>query len=470
MGMLLHILLAAEPCEQPSRFMKSVLFNVPPGLHRMYSSIGWLGIERVFRLVVALITQIALARYLGAEAFGYLNAGIAFLILFSCISLLGINRLLVKELVQHPEQTGELVGTSIVVQFLAGMGTGILMLFVLYQFVPSESAEFLALACLVFVLPLQAVNAVQSWFESQVRSDVVAKSKMIALGVVTLIKLTLIVLSAPFWPIVMCWVLEAAFFAGLLGFRFNREAGANYLLRCSWARAKGLLRGSWPLMASALSTQVYMRIDQLMLGKMLSMEQLGYYSASVWVSELPYALPLVLMTAVYPVLVASRHQPRAFQRNVQIFFDVVFLLSILIAVVITVSSEQLILLLYGEAFLSAVPVLKIHIWALCFVSFGVISGSWLVIEGLEKLALQRALVGAVVNIALNLILIPKYGMLGAAWATIFSYGLSTFVWDLTHPRTRELFRMKLHSVVFPAAVKRLFAEVRNREREMQKLS
>jgi O-antigen/teichoic acid export membrane protein len=103
-------------------------------------------------------------------------------------------------------------------------------------------------------------------------------------------------------------------------------------------------------------------------------------------------------------------------------------------------------MLFGEVYAAAGPVLAIHIWASIFVFLGVASGKWFVAENRQMLSFQRAMLGAVVNVILNFLLIPGFGPVGAAIATIVSYSMSAFFTDFLHQETKQLFYMKVSAL------------------------
>ena len=110
------------------------------------------------------------------------------------------------------------------------------------------------------------------------------------------------------------------------------------------------------------------------------------------------------------------------------------------------SSAIIVGLLFGDAYLEAVPVLAIHIWASLFVFLGVASSRWFLAENLQKLMLVRTVLNGLINILLNLLLIPDYGAVGAAIALLVAQAAGTFIFDHFREDTRRLFYMKLSSL------------------------
>jgi O-antigen/teichoic acid export membrane protein len=111
-------------------------------------------------------------------------------------------------------------------------------------------------------------------------------------------------------------------------------------------------------------------------------------------------------------------------------------MAIAIALPMTFLSDWVVHFLYGNQYNQAGSVLMIHIWAGVFVFLGVASGKWLLSENLQMFSTVNTTIGAIVNIYLNYILIPKMGVEGAAWATLISYCIAAYLSLLFWKKTR----------------------------------
>ncbi|GLX12541.1 hypothetical protein Pstr01_07800 [Pseudomonas straminea] len=195
---------------------------------------------------------------------------------------------------------------------------------------------------------------------------------------------------------------------------------------------------------------VYMKIDQIMLGQMLGEEAVGIFSAAVRVSEVWYFLPLTVCASLFPGMLLLRETNRArYMQRLQLLFGAMVWLSLVVAIFMMFSSTWIVVTLFGEAYAPASGVLATHIWASVFVSLGVISGQWLVAEGLQILSMQRAVLGALANVLLNLLLIPAFSVNGAAMATVISFAIVALFSDLINRETRFIFWMKIKSLLLP---------------------
>ena len=189
---------------------------------------------------------------------------------------------------------------------------------------------------------------------------------------------------------------------------------------------------------------IYMKIDQIMLGQMLGGEAVGIYSAAVSMSEVWYFLPMVVVSSVFPAILDARERDdRLYYSRLQQLYGFMVLLSVAVALPMTFIATPLVKLLFGAPYAESGAVLAIHIWASVFVFLGVAGDKWFLAENRQLLSLQRTVLGAVANIGLNLWLIPMYGTIGAAVATVVSQALASFLFDALQAVTRPMFFMKL---------------------------
>jgi len=292
----------------------------------------------------------------------------------------------------------------------------------------------------------KATDVVRYWFESQVQSKYVVWMENGAFLAISTVKVGLIFAEAPLMAFVWAMFVESLIVAvGLLGV-YAWKGGKLTCWCFRFVRAKSLLKDSWPLILSGLAIMVYMRIDQIMLGQMLGDESVGIYTAAVRISEVWYFTPMVISASVFPSIIeAKKKSDTQYYRHLQKLFNLIVMLSLGVAIPMTFLSNWVVTLLFGDAYQQSGTVLAIHIWAGIFVSLGVASGNWFLIEGLQRYSFYRTLVGAFVNIGLNMVMIPKFGVIGAAWATVVSQACASIFFNIFDRKTRIVFFMQCKS-------------------------
>lgn len=222
--------------------------------------------------------------------------------------------------------------------------------------------------------------------------------------------------------------------------------------RASWvvlqSKACHLLKKSWPLILSSLAITLYMKIDQIMLGQLASESEIGIFSAALRISEVWYFLPMMIVPTFYPALLRSeRLADGLFDRDMLRLLRGLVTLALVITLPIWIFSDKIIYLLYGNAFKGAAPVLAIHVWTSVFVFLEVAGGRWYIIKGLERLTFVRTLTAACANVLLNLKLIPYWGAVGAAMASLAAQMLSGFLFNAATRHTRPLFYLQCRSII-----------------------
>lgn len=418
-----------------------------PNLVKIADNIGWLFLDKVFRLGVGLIVGAWLARYLGPEQFGMINFAAAFVGMFGVLAVLGLQNIVVRDLVIKPANAGETMGSAAVLQLLGGglaFGAAVLVIFILR---PNDALMRWMVVILAAAMIFRVTAFANYWFEAQVQSKYTVWVTNGVFLVIVGIKILLILNSAPVMAFVWTMFAEAALGSAAIFFIFIHRGPGLANIKLSTSKAKSLLCDSWPLILSGIAVAVYMKIDQVMLGQMLDDEAVGIYSAAVRLSEVWYFIPISIVASVFPaILVAKKESEEKYYLRLQQLYDLMVGLALIVAIPMTFISDWIIVLLFGVAYQQAGTVLAIHIWAAVFVFLGVASGKWFLAENRQILSLQRTALGAVLNIVMNVILIPRFGVIGAAWATVVSYSVAAFFADAMQKETRNMFRMKAKSL------------------------
>lgn len=418
-------------------------------LQKILSNTGWLFADKILRMLVGLWVTLWIARYLGPNGFGTLNYALAVIAILGTVATLGLNNVVVRELINRPDQANVIMGSAFLLQLLGGIVAYMLGLgMIQYSRAGDDLAQDLVMI-LGLGMMLKATDVVRYWFEAQVRSKYVVGIAGTTFVAVAAIKIGLILMHAPLvafaWAIVAEGVLVAL---GLLGVYIYCGGGLSDW-RARRDQAKALLQTGWPLVLSGLTVMIYMRIDQLMLAQMLGDQAVGIYSAAIQIGEAWYFIPMAIVASVFPSIIAARkHSQEVYYRRLQHLYNLMVILAVLVALPMTFLSTWVIEQCFGPAYATAGHVLAIHIWTGVFVFLGVASGSWYLAEGMQIQAFYRTLAGAVINIVANLVLIPRYGIAGAAIATILSQMMAAYVFDALHRSTRLTFWMKTKAL-FP---------------------
>lgn len=417
-----------------------------PNLVKIVDNIGWLFFDKFVRMGMGLLVGVWVARYLGPERFGLLSFSAAFAGLFSPLPAMGLPAIVVRDLIRDPESKEESLGTAAVLQFIGGLFSYAMLIAVIFWLRPEDILAKTMVAIIGTLLFFKTSDVAVYWFESQVQSKYMVWVQNGVFLVFVTIKIGLILSHSTL--IAFAWIMMAE--AGLvaiiilvvLGLREPQLRNLHF----SFDRAKYLLVNSWPFLLAGVAITIYVKIDQIMLGQMMGNQSVGIYSSAVRISEVFYFIPVMITASVFPAIMDAKKQSEIlYYDRLQKLFNLMVWISIFVALPMTFLSSEIIKLLFGAAYAKAGPVLSVHIWAAIFVFLGVASTKWYIVENRQILSLQRAALGAITNVFLNLLLIPNYGAIGAAWATVVSYGVADMFFDLIHKDTRKIFKMKIHA-------------------------
>lgn len=390
-------------------------------MHKIFKNSGWLLVDKLARLFIGLITMAMIARHIGPEAFGIWNYSIALTAIVGSLAILGLDKVVVKEVVSNPERQNSIIASTLAIRFVAGI------------------AAFLFCAAIVFVTKqhspvylyctiITALNIVLLSFDVfdyfyQARNEV---QKVIIPKVTFFVSFCIIKIVFVYFNGTLLHFVWLSFAELLLTYLtiliFYLKDGNRLFTVIRLSEINYLFRHSWPLMFTGVLILLYVKADQLLLDTLGTPVQLGEYAAAARISELWYALPTVLATALLPGLIAKRQEDiPAYLHAMERWLRLSFWVSMAIAVVMTFSSASIAQLLYGAQFPKSGLILSIHIWANIPVFLSTALMQYQLIEGAYKTNLYASSAGLVVNIAINILLIPSMGGVGAAIATVVSY-------------------------------------------------
>jgi polysaccharide transporter, PST family len=409
----------------------------------------WQLVDKVLRLIAGLFVGIWVARYLGPARFGLLNFAVAFSALFGPLADLGLQGMIVRELVNRPAARATILGSALRLRLIGGaIAACVCYACILLSRPSSSNSQILVLVVALAFLP-QAWDVLDLDYQSRSNSKPVVLVRSASLLVFSAIKIVLIVQGGDVLWFAIAVVGEATLSAVCLRMMFRRQNKSLRIGKIDGAEIKYLLQASWPLAVAGLSVMLYMRIDQVMLGQILGDHAVGIFSAAVRISECWYFIPMAILASVAPTLTAAyQNSAKDYEEKLLTFIRLLSVVGVTLACTFTLLARPIIALLYGNNYEGSAPVLAIHAWAGLFVSLGVASGPWFLNNGMTKTRMVYTFVGALANIALNLLLVPRFGPVGCAYATLISYSLAAFWLNGLNRRTRPVFLLQLRAL-FP---------------------
>lgn len=420
------------------------------GVRRYGKSTSWFFGAKFFQLIVGLLVGVWVARYLGPKDYGLLSYAQAFVGLFSALATLGLDSIVVRELVKNEDKRDKLLGTAFWLRFI-GSFLMIGLIAIVIQFTSSDQYTNILVLIVSGATIFQAFNVIDFYFQAKVLGRYSALATIVSLFISSIVRVILILQKAPLiafaWMIVFDSVILAL---GYLYFYLKSTAinRQHFRFKFNKSIAISLLKDSWPLILSSIAITIYMKVDQVMIQSMLGSEAVGQYSAAVRISEAWYFIPTVITSSLFPAIInAKKKSEKLYYARLQRLYDLMVWISLAVAVPMTFLSNWVINLLYGSAYNQAGGVLMIHIWAGLFVSLGVAAGKWVISEGYLQNAFLRTLLGAIINILLNYLLISIYNIKGAAIATLLSFFFVNYFSLALFKSTRTCFYQQTRSLI-----------------------
>lgn len=393
-----------------------------PHLQNIISNTGWLMADNVLRMGAGLLVTIWVTRYLGPAQFGALSYATAFVMLFSATALLGLDYIVVRNIVRDPSSRDEVLGTAFVLKSIGGVFAVGLTLAAIFLVRPEDTLTRTLVAVVAVGTLFQAFGTFDFWFQSQVQSKYPAYARSFAYLAICVLKVVLILVEAPL--VAFAWAALADVALGSIGlaiaYRMNGRRVKGW--RATAGMAKTLLRDSWPLMLTDTVVLVYVRIDKIMIGEIVGDAELGIYAVAAMLAEALYFIPAAVTSSAFPGLVEAKSiSEELFYERLQRLYNLMALLGYAVAVPTTLLAWWAIPFLFGPSYAEASGMLVGLVWAGVFFNLTMARNYYLTAMNWTRLHFITDLLGCVLNISLNLYLIPRYGGMGAVVASAVSY-------------------------------------------------
>lgn len=415
--------------------------------NRFLQNTSWLVFGKIFQMIIQFFIGIISARYLGPDNFGTISYISSFITFFASIVLLGLNGVLINELVVNRNREGEIVGTAIYLRFIVG-ALSTLLLYVIIIFSEGIDSEFFTVAIIMSIqLPLYAFDSIGYWFQSQLLSKKIVLIQSVAFLFVATYKVYILISKKT-----VTWFAFSAslniFLMALLYFLVYKRSSSQKL-RFSPTFAKRLLRQCFPFLLETLMVQIYAQTDKVMIRNLMgSVGQVGIYTACTTICGLIGFIPVAIIDSGRPVIMELKaHNDAKYELRLKQLIAAVSWISILYSLCISLFSYPILYILYGKEFISGNLCLKIVVWYTAFSFLGGIRSIWLICEKKNMYVFWLSLLGAITNVALNLFLIPKYGINGAAFATFLTQVLSNLIYPMFFKQTQRFSLLAFNSIM-----------------------
>jgi O-antigen/teichoic acid export membrane protein len=395
---------------------------------KILKNVSWLLSEHAVQMILNIVAIALISRYLGPEGMGLLQYTMAIVFLVAPLAQAGLLHTVTHTIIKYPFDTGKIIGTAWVLR-ISGAITGMIIAYLcVSQLRPGDPVSHLLVLIISTRIFFETAQVFVNWFQSQTHAAPIVKGNIIAAVLSFIAKVAAVMLDGGLVAIAAAYSVQPLLASIGWVICFFRSYKESLKIRFSFFYAKYLLSTTWPIFLSAFGAIINLKVDQVMLEQMTTDKDVGIYAAAVQLSEVFFFLPPLIMNSVFPLMIAKKDKSKEEYNNyIQYLCNIMFVLALSIIIVTYLSGYFLIYGLFGTAFLAALPILKIHVWGGVFVYYRAIYAKWIIAENKSKFWLIAQLSGAVMNVALNLLLIPQYGGVGSAVATVISYGVSGYL-------------------------------------------
>lgn len=418
-----------------------------PIVSRVLINASWLLFDYFLRFILGYFITIWLARKLGPEYYGIFNFALAIQTILMAIGSAGLIGTATKAIIQNRGNEGQVLATVFNLRLLASSICYILILVFLTSYNISGDKLYLTLI-ICGSLFLNGFRVLDLYFEAHLKVKDKVLSRSLAYLFRSFLLLVLIIGDLNILYLGVIILLEESIGTSLLLFFYKKNSNKSFFkFGFSNQMAKKLLKESWPLIFSSIGGLIYLRIDQIMVVNMIGEAEGGYYAAAVRITELFYFIPTLIMTSIFPILLENKESniPK-YERQLQKLIISFLVIGIIIIVLVFIFDHMIIALTFGEDYLSAVPIIRVHIWTLIFSFIDQILNKWLILEQLTFFSLVRTQIGAFTNVILNILLIPSFGGVGAAIASVVSLFMAVIGFLILNKKTRKFYKLIAKSV------------------------
>jgi len=405
--------------------------------NKVAKNAGWIIITRIIQAVLALVINMLTARFLGPSNYGLINYAASVVAFATPIMSLGFANVLVQEYVNHPEEEGKILGTSVLLSFFSSIACiGGVFAFTL---VADAGQKVTNIVVLLYSLMLitQAFELIQYWYQAKLLSKYMAIVSLIAYILVSGYKTVLLILKADVYLFALANSIDYLLIAVFLLVFYKKLGGQR--ISFSGEIGKRMFAKSRHYIVSSLMVTIFAQTDKIMLKQMIDESAVGYYSAAVSCAGMTSFVFTAIIDSFRPVIFEHKKNgdQTGYELNIERLYSIVIYLALLQSIVMTILSPFIIRVLYGGDYQASILALQIIVWYTTFSYMGAVRNVWILGEGKQKYLWILNLGGALANIVLNFILIPFWGIYGAAVASLITQVftnifMNAIVWPLKH--------------------------------------
>ena len=394
------------------QMLKKILKN------RVIKNAGWIIAGRVYHMLLAFLVGLLTARYLGPSNFGLINYAATYTSFFASFCTLGINSIIVKNFMDHPDEEGETIGSAIALRTVSSVLSVIMMVCITLIADKGETTTHIVVFLCGIGVIFQVMDTLECWFQSRLESKYSAVATVISYTVVSVYKIWLLMTGKSVEWFAISTSIDYMVVAIVLAYMYRKHNGPKF--KCSIQKAKELFFSSYHFILAGLMVSIYGSTDKFMLKQMLDESEVGFYSTAVSICNIWVFLLSAIIDSLYPVILQSFEDKMLFNRKNKQLYAIVFYLSVSVSLILSLLASPVIKILYGNAYAPAASPLRIITWYTAFSYLGVARNAWIVSYSKQNYLKYLYIGAAITNVLLNALFIPLWGASGAAFASLLT--------------------------------------------------
>ena len=392
---------------------------------KVLKNAGWIIACRIMQAVLQLVVSMMTARYLGPSNYGVINYAASLVAFVTPIMQLGLNFIVVQEVVKGETSDGEIIGTALTM-CLASAGLCILGV-IAFSTLANTGEITTIVVCALYSISLlfQSFEIIQYWFQAKLLSKYASIISLVAYFGMSIYKIYILATAKSIYWFAVSNAIDYLLIG--LGMIILFKCFSKGKLRFSRKTASRMFQKSRYYIVSALMVTVFAQTDRVMLKLMIGDSAAGLYSAAVACTGMTGFVFSAIIDSARPSIFESKNlQSVSYEHNIILLYSIIIYMALCQSIVITSCAKPIVSILYGEAYLDAVPALQIVVWYTAFSYLGSARNIWILAENKQNYLWMINLSGALMNVLLNFLSIPKWGIVGAAAASLITQIFTNF--------------------------------------------
>ena len=420
--------------------LKKILSN------RFLQNTGWMAFAQIYQMVISLFIGVISARYLGPTNYGTINYAASYISFFTIFCALGLEGIVVKEMISKREQEGIILGSGIAMRLIAGVLSMIAVCVIVYFLNPNDSVLLTVTFLQSIILPFNAFHLIDMWYQSKLNSKVSTIIRCISYTLMSLYKIYLLITGKSVEWFAFSTSLDSLLIALMFMLMYRRNGTRK--LKFDYNTSKELLLQSYHLIISTMMAVLYSQMDRVMIGKMMTQTDVGFYTAAATICNMWIFIPQAFANSARPVIMELKDKDsNMYIRRLKQLMGFIFWIGALFSIVFTVMADFIIHVIYGDAYTMSKGPLIILIWSTVFSSLSYPRSIWMICENKQNYTKYILIWGVILNLILNYYGIKYLGIIGAAIATLFTEIMTCIISPMFYKEMRIFIRYLLESII-----------------------